>query len=459
MYSKKDDADRQGGATQGLTKLVRCLTLAVLVAGAALILPGLARANNIKISGSMEGSIKIQPGDYVAAGYIFSVSKNSESSQITFAGAQITFSGNCSTGGTGTLTVPINNGPWTVAAGDTSTHPTGNEQDPASFEGSVQAENMCPNNGTLDASQGATFTADLQSTDTSEQVQWLFHYRDPNAKGKGNYDCSATSSASLGSDVCGASWSGTTTSTPDAVPSGGSSTTPPSGGSTTTCSGGATMQSNGTCQCPGGETMQNNQCQCPAGETMAPGSTTCSTPVTTSASTATPAPPVVSQAPSPAAPAVAPKLEIKKLESLNGSTGWTTHLASHVGATIHYRIVVTNAGDTALTSVTLLDTGCVGYGQLPASTSLAPGFQVVYTCTHVLTKADGTQYENTANATAASPTGTIKAGPSSVVATVAPSGVLGAKHVVVKPKKKAPKKVVKKAKPAKAVVKPAHFTG
>jgi hypothetical protein len=61
---------------------------------------------------------------------------------------------------------------------------------------------------------GASFTADLQSTGTND-VHFRFHYRDPNAKGKGNVNCSDPNQNTGDSSVCGASWSATNSYSPD----------------------------------------------------------------------------------------------------------------------------------------------------------------------------------------------------------------------------------------------------
>src|SRR5439155_5420705 len=47
----------------------------------------------------------------------------------------------------------------------------------------------------LDASAGATFAADVHATDPAARVEVAFHYRDPNARGKGNVDCSTATGA------------------------------------------------------------------------------------------------------------------------------------------------------------------------------------------------------------------------------------------------------------------------
>ena len=189
-----------------------------LVALVALVVPGVALANEVSISGSMEGSIQISQGDFVAGGYIFNFQGAHPAATVAVANASVVFVGKCSNGSSdNTLTIPLSPGPYQVAANDNSSIPTGDESSPASFQGSVTAH-PCGGSGTLDASKGATFSGDLQSDVTANQIQIKFHYRDPAAKGKGNFDCSSPSSGSLGADVCGASWSGTISTQPDQLP-------------------------------------------------------------------------------------------------------------------------------------------------------------------------------------------------------------------------------------------------
>jgi len=198
---------------------------AIAIAGAlgavaACVLPGAALANTILISGSMEGSIRISNGDFVAAGYRFTIPGNHPATHVLIANAQVVFHGTCSNGSSqNTLTIqlrpgPVGGGTYLVPANSSAVFPTNNQQSPESFQGSLVA-NVCGGGGaTLDASRGATFSGDLQA-DQTNKIQIAFHYRDPNAKGKGNFDCSASTSASLGSSVCGASWSGTIALEPD----------------------------------------------------------------------------------------------------------------------------------------------------------------------------------------------------------------------------------------------------
>jgi hypothetical protein len=239
------------------------------VLAGALMTPSVATASTFTITGSMEGNIQISNGDDVAAGYVFSVQGSHPDMSVEMANASVVFSGSCSNGGTDTLTVPLKPGPFSVAAGDNSWIPTGDEASPASFEGSVVA-NVCGGSGRLDASKGATFSGDLQSNVTANQVAVRFHYRDPNAKGKGNFDCSASTQAA---SVCGASWSGTAKIQP--------STCSTSGGSNT-CSPPCTPGSPGSNSCsppctPGAPGSNSCSPPCTPG---APGSNSCSPPCT-----------------------------------------------------------------------------------------------------------------------------------------------------------------------------------
>jgi hypothetical protein len=218
----------------------------------------------------MEGSVRIANGDHVAAGYSFTFPGGHPEVHVQMANAQVSFAGNCSNGGTGTLTVPLRAGdaaghPYDVPANSSDWFPSGDEGSPASYQGAVVA-NVCGGAGTLDGSRGATFSADVQADDTADAIHVRFHYRDPNAKGKGNYDCSASTYAAA---VCGASWSGTASLTPDALPPA-------------TCPAGTTMGAGGTCTpvttCPAGTTMSpGGTCTpattCPSGTTMSPGGT------------------------------------------------------------------------------------------------------------------------------------------------------------------------------------------
>lgn len=197
-------------------QLTRTCLVFALVAALGAVFAGPASATVAAISGSMEGAIKISPGDWVSAGYRFSIPGSHPAETVWVASAQVSLSGPCTNGGSATVVVPLSAGPYTVLANDNNWWPTGDQQSAASFQGAVQAPaGLCGGTGKLDASAGADFSADLQSTDQSNKISVSFHYRDPAAKGQPNVDCSNVESANWSSSTCGASWSGTPSYFPD----------------------------------------------------------------------------------------------------------------------------------------------------------------------------------------------------------------------------------------------------
>ena len=107
--------------------------------------------------------------------------------------------------GGGVSTVTFN-----IAAGDTNNHATNNQNSILAWEGAVKAPaTLC--GGNIGRNQtGAIFNATVAQSPHVGLVDWQFHYRDPNAKGKGNVDCTdASNPLRSHADVCGASWSQT----------------------------------------------------------------------------------------------------------------------------------------------------------------------------------------------------------------------------------------------------------
>lgn len=174
----------------------------------------------------------------------------------------------------------------------------------------------------------------------------------------------------------------------------------------------------------------------------------------TSAPGSPPATPPTSSAPAPA-PAPAPALSIQKLEKLDAAAGYVQGpVAGKVGDTVFYEIFVQNRGNTTM-NITLSDPGCDSGTLQPGATqsAIAPGAVIVFFCSHLLVAGDAPTFTNTATASgqsvsvrASTVTATAQA-----VANVQPTGgVKGVTKVI---------KVTHRAKPAKAVVKAASFTG
>jgi hypothetical protein len=105
-----------------------------------------ASANSLSITGSMEGNITIDNGDYVAAGYSFTIPGAHGDVEVLMANAVVTFTGTCSNGSPdNVLTIPLRAGtvsgdPYSVPTGSSAWYPTGDEDAAESYQGSVVAQ-------------------------------------------------------------------------------------------------------------------------------------------------------------------------------------------------------------------------------------------------------------------------------------------------------------------------------
>jgi hypothetical protein len=171
----------------------------------------------------MEGALTIQPGDWVSGGYHIKVPGNHAADTVALADAELLLPVSCTDNGAlaGLIHVPLSAGPYDVPQSNDDWFPASSSTaDPAVFQGAIQAPNLCSGgpmyNQTSDRTfgSGATLTADLQAT-SPHTVNVQFHYRDPNAKGKGNVSCADPSQNTGAADVCGATWSATAGLEPD----------------------------------------------------------------------------------------------------------------------------------------------------------------------------------------------------------------------------------------------------
>lgn len=168
-----------------------------------------------------------------------------------------------------------------------------------------------------------------------------------------------------------------------------------------------------------------------------------------------------------------PSITLAKRQRVNGAGDFvSTPVVVKLGDTVDYELVVTDTGTTDV-SVNVADTGCSALS-LTGPQAIVAGASLTYTCSHVITAADGASYTNTAIATAnnAGPVetsvqstvvanvGTVSA--AATTGTTSAGGVLGTtttlkKHAVKKHHKV--KKVTHKAKAARAKVAAARVTG
>lgn len=170
---------------------------------------------SLTITGSMEGSLDIKAGDFVAAGYSLTIPGSHAATDVTVSSARVTLAVTCANGSTASIVVPLAAGPYHDPQGSSSWYPSGDQDSAASYQGSTTAGSLCGGGATMHNTQ-ATFTAVVSATTPVNKINFRFHYRVPDAKGKGNVDCSSTAANPDPGNaaVCGASWSGTASVVP-----------------------------------------------------------------------------------------------------------------------------------------------------------------------------------------------------------------------------------------------------
>jgi len=171
---------------------------------------------------SMEGDLHIHAGDWISGGYNFHFDSNTHAATLYTVTAMVTVPVTCPNGGGagGNIIIflgapgQLNGGgvttfSYNIAAGDTSKHASGDQNSILVWEGAVQAPDLCGGN-VMQNQKGAIFTTTVLQTPHVGLVDWQFHYRDPNAKGKGNVNCTDASDPRRNdAATCGASWSPT----------------------------------------------------------------------------------------------------------------------------------------------------------------------------------------------------------------------------------------------------------
>jgi len=164
------------------------------------------------MSNSMEGDLaNIRPGDWISGGYSFKFITSGHAATAYTVNTSVTLPVYCPDGGGsgGNIVIPLGIQTYNIAAGDTSWHRTGDQNSILSWEGAVQAPDLCSGHR-MRNQIGATFSATVSQNPHVDLVDWRFHYRDPAAKGKPNTNCTDASDPNRNrADVCGASWSQT----------------------------------------------------------------------------------------------------------------------------------------------------------------------------------------------------------------------------------------------------------
>ena len=170
---------------------------------------------------SMEGDLHISPGDWISGGYNFKFISSAHGATAYTVVATVTVPVVCPDSSVQNIVIQLgapgqlNGGgvatyTYNIPAGDTSKHATGDANSILSWDGAVQAPaNLC--GGNVGRNQrGAIFKATVSQNPPAGLVDWQFKYRDPNAKGKGNVNCTDASNPKRNdAATCGASWSAT----------------------------------------------------------------------------------------------------------------------------------------------------------------------------------------------------------------------------------------------------------
>jgi hypothetical protein len=154
---------------------------------------------------SMNRSIDINVGDTVKAGYDLYMGNAHPAATVSLAGGNVQTDISCSDGSSYTLTVPLPDQSYSIAAGDNSWYPSPNQKSASTYQGSVANTSTAACSG--GASKTTYFSAlgkqatpgagnpagpGFPSTDTTDPLNVRFH-------------CDA------GNNGAGGSWSPTTT--------------------------------------------------------------------------------------------------------------------------------------------------------------------------------------------------------------------------------------------------------
>ena len=180
---------------------------------------------------SFAGGARVSPGDRISAGYDLAFAGAHPSATVHASGATATLALSCRQNSTpaGRLQIPLADGAYAIASGDTVWHATSSQRDAAGYQGGGVVPDLCGGARMwvdTHSSPGVTYAASLQSSDTHDVIQIRFHAIDA------GINCGATSqNPAPGSSACDAAWSAVASSTAALTP--GSSAGPGSSGSAT----------------------------------------------------------------------------------------------------------------------------------------------------------------------------------------------------------------------------------
>jgi hypothetical protein len=195
LFQLTDLAGRDTASCRGLAGGIRVrecgsswqvgsVILALVIASISVLLSApaaSAQMQPVTIGGSMEGNLPVNPGDTIRAGYDFTMPGNHPGATVTVSGGMVQMNVICPDGSAQTLTVTLPDQSYTVSANDSSWYPSGDQTSSLVYQGSTMAPSTLCDGKQGHAPNGATFTANFQSTDTSDALNVRFHYSDNTA--------------------------------------------------------------------------------------------------------------------------------------------------------------------------------------------------------------------------------------------------------------------------------------
>jgi serine protease AprX len=132
----------------------------------------------LSVSGSMEGNLKVNPGDQIRAGYIFTMPGKHPAAAVQFLASTVVVPLSCvpNSPSVGWVTIHLSQGPYFEGLNSNAWYPTGDQNSALGFQGSATTPDLCA--GAQMYAPSAAFSGELISTDTSDSVQVKFHYQD-----------------------------------------------------------------------------------------------------------------------------------------------------------------------------------------------------------------------------------------------------------------------------------------
>lgn len=108
---------------------------------------------------AMEGNLVVGPGTVVAAGYDLTIPGSHPTTNVNVVAPQVVFDGKCVAGGAAvTFSVAMPTAAYAVSANNGDWLPSGDQDSPLVYEGSVLVPDLC-GGGDISLASGGTFSA------------------------------------------------------------------------------------------------------------------------------------------------------------------------------------------------------------------------------------------------------------------------------------------------------------